>query len=311
MPIRRKRRGIPLAGSADKAGGVSAVLRRASRRTKNKTSDKSVGIATIDNPGFMMDLLSGNHAINEFRNDGSLHVSDLLSKCMRMYALAHRFDIQLLGETLWDNVAVTFAIGRAIGDYMVQKASRVAPAVMYGKWSCACNTNTITGTAEQAIEQGACSKCGTHMRNYDEYQFYHKDTDLIGSVDLTLLWDTYFYLTEVKSIKKEDWEELVRPLPQHILQVVFYWWLAVQAKEPVYDQVSIVYVTKGQPRGTPFKEFVLKPADHLHRLDDYIEDAKALVAAKKGGPLPVRICDSPEATMAKTCQTCNICFEVD
>jgi hypothetical protein len=111
-------------------------------------------------------------------------------------------------------------------------------------------------------------------------------------------------------MKKEDWEALRRPLPDHIIQVVFYWYLAKELGYHVHNRVSVIYIPKQQVRGSPYKEFVLDPLEELHRLDPYLGYAKALVDALNGGDLPTRICNEPSETMAKSCEMCSLCFNL-
>ncbi len=247
---------------------------------------------------------------NLLRNkDKYLHVSDLLNRCMRMFALAERTGTALRGDPLYDNLGVTFAIGNAIGQYMVNKSAATMENNLWGDWRCMCGHTVHVGVCSEA-KKHTCDKCERPLINYHEHVFVNDEYNISGSVDLSYLIDQHLYLAEVKSIKKEDWEALVRPIPIHKLQVLFYWWLARERGYSLYKQVSILYVCKAHTRGSPIKEFVFDPTDELDRLYNYLEDARMLKAAKEGGPLPFRICASETVTSAKNCQVCTVCFGV-
>ena len=75
------------------------------------------------------------------------------------------------------------------------------------------------------------------------------------------------------------------------------------------DQVSILYATKGYVFKLPYKEFIIKPQDHLHRLNDALEDAKARKVSMEGGKLPLRtVCLDKDAKEAKAGEMSVLCF---
>lgn len=292
--------------------GVSAssALRR---RNKSRGVPLLRGVVSLKEEGIVLKRMAGNPTPNGFRYGKYLHVSDLLNNCMRKIALSYLTDTKIVGEILWDNMLQTFAIGNGIHDAVRGKMQRVKPDEMYGVWVCKCKKNPkrFEGTATQALQQKPCSKCGHDLDTYEELSLINDDINVIGSVDLTLLFNSAFYLSEIKSIKKEDWDALTRPLPMHTLQVVLYWWLARELGKPIHKQVSVFYVTKGHVFGVPYKEFVLDPVEQIHRLADYFEDARSLKRAREGGSLPRRVCPEARSPQAKKCEMCTICFGMD
>lgn len=292
------------------SSSVSSTRALRKRNRKNKVVIAAEPTVFPDEYALMPRLSSGPKP-NGFRDGEFLHVSDLLNKCIRMIALSDRFGSKLSGEPLWDNMLVTFAIGNAIHDFVRYKVGATSPGDIYGTWSCVCEQSRHTGTKAEAEAIGACEVCNKPLDQYHEFCLENTEYMITGSVDLTLLIDGIFYFTEIKSIKKEDWDAINRPLPLHILQIVFYWWLARQLNLPVYDKVSVLYVTKGHVFGSPYKEFVIDPAEHVHRLDPYLEDAKALKEAKEGGDLPIRLCPEIRSPQAKKCEEATVCFSID
>lgn len=291
-----------------------SALNTLGRRNKRRAKPSTTGlVTTLCEQDYIKNKLGGSPVPNGFRYEKYLHVSDLLGNCMRKIAISYKTSTKIVGDPIWDNLLQTFAIGNGIHDAVRDKMQRVNPDEMYGVWVCKCkeDPHSFEGTATKALDVGTCGSCGHNLDTYNEIRLLNDDIDVVGSVDLTLLIDSIFYLSEIKSIKKDDWDTLQRPLPMHILQIVLYWWLARKLKKPLYKQVSIFYVTKGHVFGSPYKEFVIDPIEHLHRLDEYIEDARSLKEARSGGQLPPKICPTEESPQAKRCEMCTLCFGME
>ncbi len=258
---------------------------------------------------FLKRLLHSHPKPNRLREDGYLHVSDLLHKCPRMLALMAQSKAPPMLPPLTESMALTFAVGESIHDYVKNKLLIGEPDAVYGRWGCHCGKASFLGTYRQATTQEPCTHCSQPLKNYKEMSLRDEEINLLGNVDLTLQIDGRFLLAEIKSINKKQWDELTKPLPEHTLQILFYWWLAQRNSLPLYDAVVVLYVNKDFTfAGSPYKEFVFQPSSMLKRLDNYIEDAKMLKAAKAGGDLPYRICPKPDAPQAKKCPTVIACF---
>lgn len=303
--MRKRSKVIHRKPSASKGTTVQTALRR-----RNRGAPKEGSVLSIVEPSFVVSRLSGYHPPNLFRDGDYLHVSDLLHKCVRMIALSKRYNLQVVGDRIYDNTGVTFAIGHAIQDYITDKLKKTSPDKLFGVWSCACGYSKTTTVYSKALEEGKCSRCDTSLSKYNELVFKDDEYGISGSVDVCLLEDGHYYIVESKSIKKEDFEVLARPLPDHLIQATFYWWLAQRSKVPLVDQASIVYTNKAYTMASPFKELSIKPSKEVHRLESYLEDAKAYKESLAGGDLPLRICPSPSSPAAKKCHACNICFSV-
>lgn len=268
-------------------------------------------ILAMNSPDYILNKLGSGVPPNMYRNeDKYLHVSDLVHKCMRMFALAEFIGVKLVGETMYDNMGVTFAIGKAIGQYLVDRSIIAVPDKLWGNWVCACGVSKFQGTYHQAAQLDLCPKCSTKMLRYIEACFTNDEYNISGSVDLIYLISKHLYLIEVKSIKKETWNDMVRPQPDHLLQLVFYWWLASLRGYSLYEQASVIYTSKAHTRGSPFKEFAVNPANHIDRLRPYLEDAMSLKQHRAGGALPPRLCANDQVSTAKSCLLCTTCFGV-
>jgi hypothetical protein len=246
-----------------------------------------------------------------FREGDYIHVSDIISKCTRKIALSHRLSQPIDPEPIFDSQGITFAQGEAIHDYMTNKVIRKHPKKVYGEWSCKCGQSKQIGVRTAMVT--SCSVCDGELDKYGELVIVDEELMVSGAVDLTMIMDGAFYLTEIKSKKHELWEKLSRPEPDHVIQILMYWNLAKRKGMSLHDKVSIIYATKNYIFKNPYKEFVLCPSDILHRLEEYMEDARVLKASiHDDGPLPRRIvCPSNNAPAAKKCQFCHICFSME
>ena len=127
-----------------KGGAIDAskLLKRRNRRGK-QNSIKDGLIVPIDSDRVLMERVSGVFKMNGFRYGDYLHVSDLIGKCMRMIALSYRTESKIHGETLYDNLGITFAIGDSIHDYVKAKAIKNNPEEVYGRWQCYCGKTEV------------------------------------------------------------------------------------------------------------------------------------------------------------------------
>lgn len=255
--------------------------------------------------------LTGRGAPNLIRKDAHTHVSDLLHKCPRALAYSRLSGLNEVASVTSEGESLVFAIGRAIQEHFTARLIERAPEAVYSNaWSCACGGLTEIGTKQAVLDRGrVCRVCGRQADRYQELLLVNGGLNLSGSVDLTLELHRKLYLVEVKSIKKDSWKELVRPLPIHILQIVFYWWLARECGLEVHDKVSVIYVSKEAVRGAPYKEFSFRADTHVGRLEPYIREAELLAIARvRGKPLPTRVCPSIDSTQAKACPHALVCF---
>jgi hypothetical protein len=263
--------------------------------------------------GPLSDILMRSRSVpRRGRADLYVHVSDLLYKCQRKVAITDRHSMPVMGGNLSLSEELTFAQGNAIHDVLKRRTILGAPDKVWGKWRCSCKSLRIERPCLYTdIPESSCDNCGERPSIYEEVPMLSEELYLVGTPDL-LLWlaavQAYF-VTELKSIAHDHWKDMVRPDPDHVLQVVFYWYLMRALGYSLIDTVSIVYATKSMVfRGPPQKEFVFRPEDEIHRLEPYIAEARALKAARDGGALPIRTCANKDCTMAKACEVSTICF---
>lgn len=248
------------------------------------------------------------------RKGKHLHVSDLLGKCLRQIALVDRFNIHLPPRSLSLTDLVTFRQGDAIHDVIKERATVAAPEMVWGNWSCRCGRHKTKNPClfTDVDPDHKCDACGTSMSQYHEVSLIDNDYMIVGHPDLLLYASNLeaFIVTELKSISHDQWKELIRPKPDHVLQITFYWHLMKRKGYRLTNKGSILYVTKGwQFSGEPYKEFKVDFVREERRLQDFTDDATTLKAYREGGDvLPTRTCASPDAPTARSCPACSICF---
>lgn len=261
-------------------------------------------------------LRASPREVSHFRG-GALHVSDLLGKCMRKIALSEKLRKPMPTQPVSDSLALTFAQGVAIHDFVKAKLTEGSPTEVWGKWACLCGNTVTEPMCRSEVPQRVCPDCGTSPSRYEEVSIYDDGLGVSGSPDVLFRLDREgaFYITEVKSIAYEQWKEMARPLPDHVLQVVFYWLLMARAGYSLASQVSILYVSKGYVFKMPYKEFAIEIGcieEAEDRLRTYLDDALSLKAFRDGGPLPDRtMCATKASGPAKECHVCLACFSMD
>lgn len=264
-----------------------------------------------DTPAMML-LKSSPPATRTHRGGESLHVSDLINKCVRRIVLSERLSIRPPTEKIVEGQGITFAIGDAVHAYITNRFIKGHPTKVYAEWGCACGRTKKTGMFSK-ISKAVCDQCSTPLTKHHEVAFEHPDYPLTGSPDIVLRMDDHgaYFLVELKSISAAQFKELVRPQPDHVIQIVFYWHILKANGWPLVDKVSILYANKEFSFKLPYKEFLIDPQEP-GLLDPYMEDLKAVQDARDGGPLPARtFCQSIDSAEAKKCPVCVACFGVD
>lgn len=251
----------------------------------------------------------------EMRSHDYLHVSDLLNRCMRKIALTEQQDMPQQRQMLSLMDSLTFEVGDTIHDVIKRKAGLGGPSSVWGHWHCTCKSlHTETPCLRSEVDMDeVCAGCHTPKHIYGEVPMRDEELKIVGNPDLILFLHNYlaYYITELKSIAHAQWEEMSRPKPEHVIQILFYWYLMRKLGYRVASRVSIFYVTKGYLfSGEPYKEFTFEPEEILSRLEPYLDEARYLLRFRADGTLPPRTqCSSRNAPEAKKCSMCSVCFE--
>lgn len=243
---------------------------------------------------------------------GNLHVSDVIGKCLRKIVLMERMNQTHPAEKLAEGQGVTFAIGDALGAYVTNRVTEGHGDMIWARWSCRCGETAKRGLYAQ-VSQHECPTCGWPLTKHHEVAFPDEEWQVTGSPDIILYMDEYgaYYIVELKSMAGSMWKDLVRPIPDHVIQVTFYWHLLHRAGWPLVNRCSIVYTNKEFMFKLPYKEFMVDP-QVAGRLDTYLEDLEAFRTGREGGALPLRtFCASLDAPGAKACPVAVSCFGCD
>jgi len=244
------------------------------------------------------------------RNGDWLHVSDLIFKCVRRKAFSEKLNTPLPAQKLWDSQLITFATGERIGDHIVDKV-KVNDGRLFGDWTCNCLDGLVLHHELQTIaEQTICNQCGHPHNNYKELSLKYDRLHIVGHSDVALMWEDELYLVEVKSANDNSMKKYAdRPDRDHLLQLLFYWYLCKQEGLPVHDTGSILYVKKEWMIGNPYKEHVITFADHEHLLEPYLAEAEGYATYRETGVLPDRtVCEEMSDRQAKDCIFIHECF---
>lgn len=304
----RKRRRRALQPSGRK--GVDTVLLHRSRKRRGLRKGVVVETETRD---VVIPHLHTNPSAQQFREGEYMHASDLIYRCTRAMALSDQLAVPFTPELVFDGRGLTFAQGRAIQDYVTNRLKTNASEKLYGDWRCLCQEKRHTGTYDTARRLSACERCKGQVVNYHEITIQNEKYKIIGSVDLSLIENRALYVIECKSINKKDWDAQVRPQPDHVIQLLLYWFLMREAGYSLNEMGSILYVVKEFKIGSPYKEWQVNCVEQIDRgrLRDYLNDAMVLKRARARNELPPRItCADMNSPAARKCSFALQCFSL-
>lgn len=244
---------------------------------------------------------------------GYLHVSDLIHKCTRALALSQHASIPVMSEPIFESRGLTFAQGHAIQDYVTGRLIANYNTHLYGVWSCVCGHTKQEGVHAD-IEEGVCQVCQQPVSKYNEVVIRNEEMMLTGALDILVLDNSRFHIGECKSMASSRFNDLRRPVPDHLIQALLYWWLAREAGMPLWDSLTLLYVNKDFVWGSPFKDYTIVPSSVIDRIDPYLEEACELAkfrSTKKRTDIPLRTsCATIDSPLAKKCQFANVCFNI-
>lgn len=245
-----------------------------------------------------------------FRAEAYTHISDLVHTCMRKVALASELKAPIPTEPNWSSMQLTHAMGSACAEWVTEQVLAQTDNV-YGSWACRCG-DTVIGpvTRREALEHEECENCGYRVDRYREFQLRDDDYMLVGNCDLAFLESGWLILTELKSISKNQFDNLEDAKSDHKIQLYLYCFLAQRAGYKVHHQPSVFYTCRDWMWGDPFKEFNLDLSIMERRLRPYLEEARQIKEWKHDhGPVPERIhCNTIDSTRARECALCAECF---
>lgn len=241
--------------------------------------------------------------------NGYVHVSSLsYDFCARQYAIAHKEQLSLY-ESLTGGHKVTFRIGRAVESHIRESfIAHYGEDKIYAKWICVCGNKYYEGLGSNP----QCS-CGEVVNIFNEPDLSDDVSGVSGHPDLVFLRAGKLRVLEIKSIKKDAWDELEEPQPAHKLQAGIYpHLLSKRTKFNVSPEVVFIYCTKDFKFGSPYKEFHLDTStpEFIKEREELFAEAKQVKDFAAGGEMPGRICQSMSSALAKKCPVNFRCFHV-
>lgn len=269
------------------------------------------GVVRPYSPGpVLYHALSARNRVPEyFRHDTHLHVSDLLKECVRKVAIADVLDRVILKDPLYFNIGLVFEQGRAIERFLTDQMKARLPNELYGKWRCPCQHTEFLGVYTDALDHHKCQRCDQPPLDYNEIEYKDDEYMISGSVDFHLLRDGALLPVESKSINSTKWKDLIKPDPNHVLQVLTYWHLMERKGLPLHDLALIAYTGKDVYRGFPIKEYPQHASRSMSRIEHLIEEAKEWAEFRNSGEIPPRrCCTSGRSPKARKCQFVHECF---
>lgn len=293
------------------SGATNALARRTGRGTGRPAAPAGVSqyFGADDDTPVLEFLKSIRPNTDSFRGGEHVHVSDVVSKCIRKIALMRRLNVRHPVESVFDGQGITFAIGDAVHDYIKARFVKGHPEKVWAKWTCGCGQSGYTGTYATRPKK-PCTECGMPLDKQNEVPFVHEAYKVKGTPDLLLWLEQYaaMFIVEIKSMAAEMFKELARPLPNHKVQIALYWHILKACDMPVVDRCSLLYANKEFSFKLPYKEFMFDPREV--DLSAYWDDLEALKAAADGKSLPPRVvCGADNAPEAKKCPVCVTCFQ--
>jgi hypothetical protein len=188
------------------AGGASVALGRRNRREVPEVKVVEYKDNEFPTPAIRL-LRTIKPETQEFRSTGAVHVSDLISKCVRKIALMSKLNMRHPQEQVVDGQGITFAIGDALHDYVKARFIKGHPDKVWARWTCHCGQKEHTGLFAKRPKT-TCEHCNAQLTKYNEVRLQDTDSPLVGSPDLLLWLDEYnaFYIIEIKSISAEGWK---------------------------------------------------------------------------------------------------------
>lgn len=295
---------------------ANSATRAGTRATFTEGEKFSFDKFTISDVVVGQDYLDTNE--DNRHNLHFIHVSDLMQACPRAYVLAvrHRerkYRSDFLGKVHSSATRVVWAQGRATEEHIRSQFIRRFADQVYGTWTCACKQSSYLGCHNPEIRCGKCQS--THT--FNETPIHDHELRIVGTADFPLIIDNSMHLVELKSIKKEDFESLTAPLPQHLTQVFTYHDMQRRAGASMSNQVTVLYAAKEFSVKGAYKEFTVDTTDENYQ---FVHTARNLLYTKARiirealdkGTLPERLskCNVITSSTAKGCPVCVNCFSI-
>lgn len=258
-------------------------------------------------------------------SDEWLHVSSLIdeAKHCRTYwwfSTHHGEENQTGAPTAAMNIV--WKMGRAaeahIRDRLVEAHINEGLGVFLpvGIWKCDCG---FKEKRSEGMPKGVCKKCGTPLRNYDEFTIFDEEYKIVGNPDLLVKHKGQLHIVEFKSVrlKGEDksftyYKENETAEPKHKLQAAFYYYLLKNNGHNVNPNITVFYVAKDYSFKSPYyyynynaEELGVRESVGKHlQIAKWVKDSRF----KEEAPPPKK-CQTIEEAKKIKCPFAERCFQ--
>ena len=246
-----------------------------------------------------------------------IHASDITKDqpqfCPREIALLRILDKKRKDQWLGQATKVTFAIGDAYHDLIRDTWLR---DIAVGHWTCP-HCKAVVEFSK--LPKTPCPECGSKKWEYTEVRFQSIELGISGSIDFIAdLKLQKAVITEIKSMDKDQFGDLVAPIAEHRIRTCLYLKIIESSDNPYKDRLDlqhsrILYVSKGYGKKdtltgkfTPFKEYVINRNDAS--IEPYLNKAKVIKLFEDKGVLPAGVCKSAFDPRCKSCTVAPDCF---
>lgn len=296
-----------------------AALRRASSGRSTAAVDTGVAQLLID-----MDRAPETNRMGTQAESQLIHVSSLPEVCPRAVALTSWSggNVTTTLRPTYSNDRMIWAMGRAAEREI---RDRVIPAMGLGRvigvWECPCGADTDTYCKGE--EEYRPCQCGRkQVSTYKELPMVDTEAGIIGNADLPYRVEGEVVITEIKSIKGDDFQRLpdkYEDLPNnmremaanHTFQSMSYRRLYQRNGHAVAPYTRILYASKNAVRRVPYREYVVPVTREIERrLDEEWGKARVIKMFFDTGVIPPKLncCNCLQATRAKNCPMVTLCF---
>jgi hypothetical protein len=201
-------------------------------------------------------------------NEHFIHVSDLRELCPRAYVLAVRhnakvFKSDYLKRAHSSSMKIVWVQGRASETHIRDSFIRRYANQVYGTWECVCGNSKYIGFNDRAI---LCNRCQV-AHQFNETPIFDIQRKIVGTADMPVLDKSGLVFVELKTMKKDDFENLTAPSPEHVVQVMTYRDMAIRNKfggHPISKKAVVMYAAKEFSVKGAYKEFVLDTEDSAY-----------------------------------------------
>lgn len=277
----------------------------------NKTVLKQIGL---------VDLL--NSSLGGYKKDRShkkVHASDITNEyksfCPREYALLDTTKTPRADRYIGTAMQVAFDNGEDLHDRVRDDWLRTYAV---GDWRCPhCNHKVIFSKAPKV----PCPKCGDKNWRYSEVVFDVPTFGISGSIDFIVdLGRGKHSIVEIKSMDKDQFNELAAPLSEHRIRTCLYLHMIKEhggyAGRIDTEKAYILYVSKGfgvkhadMGKVLPFKEFQISSgAANIDVILKPALDLKVWREKEVKDSYPKGVCSTVVCSRAKQCSVSKQCF---